>query len=110
PDIQTRVIPLFFGERSDPTRKDDTALMEEINRSRDGLLSWAARQAQELLKPNMSGTAKPVRFQKFAALVNELDPFTGAEALTLAYSAARLGIAELDPLVAAILRHGKPIT
>lgn len=104
PDIQSRILPIFFGERRDGQRIDDSKLMAAVNR--DGLMSWAAQQGKAILAPSVRAD-RPGRFQRFAELVNELDPFDGADGLRFAYQAARVAVVETHPLISAILSYGK---
>jgi len=108
-DIQERVLPIFFGERKDEERADDRLLVHELTRHRSGVLTWIAQQAVTILSQSQEVSARG-RFQSFARLVETLDPLRGDESLRLAYKAARVAVADLHPLIAAILEHGKPMS
>jgi hypothetical protein len=107
-DVQERILPIFFGERRDSERKDDSILLSEVVQKRDGLMSWAARTAAVLLGDGDRG-GYPGRFQTFGRLVCRLDPFNGEECLHEAYRAARVAVSDHDPMIQAILEYGKPL-
>jgi hypothetical protein len=108
-DIQERLLPFFFGERRDQDRRDDSALLAEVQQKRDGLMSWIALTAAVLLRES-SSESYPGRFQLFGRLVCALDPFTGAESLEVAYRAARASVVDLHPLIKAVIEFGKPLS
>lgn len=106
PDVQDRVLPFFFGERHD--NADEQELYRELLEQRPAVLSKLARMGFAATAPG--NESLPGRFQGFARVVCNLDPFTGAESLRWANRAARLSLGEADPVLAAVVAKDRVLT
>jgi len=111
PDVAERSLPLLTQEFGDKERIIDSELMRQVDESRDGLMSWAALTAAELLRTCKGAPdALPLRFVDFAKLTWAYCKAHGqsevaTKALYALQQAQSLVVGEADPLVEAIVMH-----
>lgn len=103
PDIQDRVLPLFFGVLKDTNRVDESELFDEISAARNGLFTYFAERAAIALLDGTTPKGKAGRFQAFSQIADSLVDFEEeGEAWKQCEIAKRLSIADNDALTIAV--------
>ncbi len=103
PDIQDRLLPLFYGVLEDEKKEDETRLLSEVCEKRNGLLSRLVYIAAVCLLNGDKVGGLPGRFQPFASIAAALSP-KGLTALNACEVAKRLSVVDCDPVTEAIHR------
>jgi len=115
PDVSERLLPILTGELADDTRRADSALTQEVNQKRDGMLVHLAQTAADMLSWRAQAPeGLPARFLDFAELVWAWHKASNLEAETIPAlegwrRAQMLAIGEADPLLLAIVDYGPGI-
>jgi len=111
PDIADRILPVLTEEFHVSKQLADFDLLDEVDASRDGLLSWCAVTAERLLRGRRDAPpGLPLRFVDFARLVwaymrEQGRPTAAAHMLLALRRAQALTVGEADPLIEAIAVH-----
>lgn len=111
PDIAERTLPVLTTEFTDDARVADSDLLAQVDAARNGLLSWAALTASQLLAMRHEApTGLPLRFVDFARLFwaymrVEGQPERAAAMLYSLRQAQSLTVGDADPLIQALLEH-----
>lgn len=103
PDIQDRLLPLFYGILKDEKKEDETFLLNEVCHKRNGLLTQLVNRAARCLLNGDKTSGLPGRFQPFARIANSISP-RGRSALNACEIAKRLSVVDCDPVTEAIHR------
>lgn len=110
PDVAERTLPLVTSEFADSKREADSDLLAQVDAARDGLMTWCALKAAELLTyREQAPRGLPLRFVDFARMTWAYFKAQGREgeagpALQALRQAQALTIGEADPLIEAVTR------
>ncbi|MCB2200845.1 hypothetical protein KQI63_15680 [bacterium] len=112
PDIQSRLLPLFFGEMDPSLRRNVNDLEAEVSANRSGILTWmvevalSARPKGRALMPEMRSKGVDTgRFDAYVELVVGTDSEQGIDALANLKRAQRLAVTDPDELLQSILEY-----
>lgn len=111
PDVAERTLPIFVRPFDDNEREPDSRLLGALPEHRDGVLSWMAYHAVNVLdRRSKAPRGLPARFQDFAQIVWAYCASIGNEDIVVDVlkawrSAQGLSVGDADPLMRAIVEY-----